>query len=511
VNRRVANKLFFFLLLIIAECIFLYYGWDVFSIVTAIAIVGAHLTLPVEYCSATVLALLPIQGYFDFPSTDISIRFVSILVILTILRSLLSMGRFDRYIAINRYIAIKKINLIVLVFFACLVVLAIPKPDRATLKALHDWIYMFSVMYMVLLTIRDISTVRLMLMALAYGAGFQALIGLAEVVLGKDIVFSILESPLGEHIVAGHSLKLSLPENSYNWIAGDRILSFGTFINNIEFSGFLASGIVLMWLMSSSKQFVRYRSKLIAGVWFQVLLILFAGKGTGWLTLCLVSIATVFLGFAMRTKKTNLKIFSSKAVIVSLVLFPLVVFFLEFSDTMQFIQARTEYLWNKEVANIAPDSRVDTWRYYLTLFAERPILGWGMYSSNNIGVPRVRYTPTDGYVTTRMPPESSYVGILAETGLVGGCAFMMFIVFIFNKAVKALRNPVRDPIYKELLFILTLVSLALLFMNMTVFALPGDHSATILFALFGMIVWLCCIRQTDHRILIEQAQDYERT
>jgi O-antigen ligase len=269
-------------------------------------------------------------------------------------------------------------------------------------------------------------------------------------------------------------LRDRLTDLSFNWILNERVLAFGTFINSIDFAIFLAAilTLVLALLIGEEQQGLPGHT-LILFVCALVLAValLQTLKGSGIIAL-VGGVATIALLYVPRLSPRLLALSAIGCIAASAVaaLFS--------SD----IASRVLFLVQREEGAFGTAGRVTTWLQLLGFLAQRPLFGFGLNNAPFL----LDASPSlsgGAFVLNLRGPESAYVAMLVETGIVGFAMLAWFIGGVFARVYRS----VQSARFSARTIGFGAAIIALLFGNLTVVGLTTDQNGMLLGALIGLI------------------------
>jgi O-antigen ligase len=356
-----------------------------------------------------------------------------------------------------------------LYLFAALVA-ALGAPNKYALK-IYDWLVVFTALFLTSQTARSSRTFLATIFILVAGGVIQAVLGLFEYAVGLDRVMRVLQTPIAEIFLQPNLLRERLPFLSFNWVTDGRVLPFGSFINAIDYSIFLAALTMLALTLALSRP-RRVESFIwLAGATVMTLALLFTFKASGFLAIVAGALALAIL-WAPRL--------SRRMVAVAAMLFLVATIFAAlFSNS---IVQRAAFLLQREQNQSLMTGRTQIWLRLMPAFMERPLFGYGLNNADVIAEPtRTLQNGVFGLISTA--PESSYVGTLVETGVIGFVALMSFFAMALKTAYRRARAGMDAPLFAGVFAALV----AILVGNLTVSGFTTDQNGMLMGVLIGLV------------------------
>ncbi|MEW5720122.1 MAG: O-antigen ligase family protein, partial [Chloroflexota bacterium] len=358
--------------------------------------------------------------------------------------------------------------------FAALIAVPTAINRYEALKGIYLWLPIFATAFVIGEIVRSERLVKQIVIGLI-GAGVgEAALGSIQTMLDAPRVIGILQLPVSSLVYQPNLLRDRLTDLSFNWLFDQRVLAFGTFINNIDYAIFLAAilSLVLALLLGEEHAGVRRHTflLLVCAILLTVALMQTL-KGSGILALA-GGIATIALLYAPRVSPRLLAL-GALGCVAALAIAAI------FSGD---IASRALFLVQREEGALSTAGRVTTWLQLLDFLAQRPLFGFGL---NNAPFLLDAAPSLNGgaFVLHLRAPESAYVAILVEMGLAG---FAMLALFIGVVVVRAYRNAQSARVPSRAIGLGAAV-IALLFGNLTVVGLTTDQNGMLLGALIGLI------------------------
>ena len=452
---------------------------SVATILVACVFGVAALILPLSWVALALAALIPLQLYFPFAGA-LNLRGALMFVAVAALRVFVvrAIGRDWRSLR-----SLPWIIPAALFIFAALVAAVTAFNRYEALKGIYLWLPIFATAF-VIGEIVHAEQLAEQIVVVLIGAGVgEALLGLIQTVFDVPRVISILQLPISSLVYQPNLLRDRLADLSFNWIFNERVLSFGTFINNIDYAIFLAAILTLVLaLLLGEEQTTANHRPLTASRYLPALILFISAillgaallqtiKGSGILALA-GGIGAIALLYAPRLSPRLLALgaLGCVAALIFAALF--------YGD----IAARVLFLAQREEGAISVAGRVTTWIQLLGFLAERPLFGFGLNNTTWL----LDWIPSlsgGAFVLNTATPESAYIAALVETGIVGFVALMLFVLVVLVRAyrnVQAARAPAFD-------IGLGAAVVAILCGSLTVVGLTTDQNGMLLGALIGLI------------------------
>ena len=313
-------------------------------------------------------------------------------------------------------------------------------------------------------------------------------------------------------------LRERLAEFSFNWLAGNRVLPFGTFINGIDYALFLAAmvGLASAWLMQVAggrRQEAGGGEQAAGGRWQEAggrrqaaggeqndclpptasrllltaycllsialigIALLLTYKGSGLLALAGAGAVLVWaLGVTRATASRLLPPASRFPPTASWLLAGVLLLGIVFFEPL--VQ-RGAFLIQRESSASYETGRLEIWGQALAALPQRPFFGFGLNNAGQLIAP-TQSLRGGTFIAVANAPESAYVATLVETGVIGFAALLWFIGAVLVRAYQRARA--------SLLYAGVLAAIvALLCGNLTVNGLTTDQNGLLLGVLVGMV------------------------
>jgi O-antigen ligase len=288
-------------------------------------------------------------------------------------------------------------------------------PGKVGIAGVYHWSLFFGA---VLLTVRYFDTgrsseiaARRLLTTVLVLVSFWCVVGIGQVVIGRDRIMSFLNSPFAAILYLPSLLRYKVAAMDFNWLSGHDVRPFGPFINSIEFGVFTAAGLSVAVALAVS------RSNLVPK-WLAVftgILALWANiaalKATGWLA-ALAALLAVFIALGGSVRRLA----GFAVIVTSVISLAIAVFHVRLQERVANLALRER----DPTAAIAAISRVAVWSHYFRVALEHPLTGSGPFTASTKGP--VHWTvlgETGVTLANRMPTENSYLTLAVETGIPG--------------------------------------------------------------------------------------------
>ncbi len=454
----------------------------------------AALILPLSWVALALAALIPLQIYFPFAGA-LNLRGALVFVAVAALRVFIvrvlrpdwqSAARPERGRRIGGLRSLPW--MIPAALFALAALVAVPTAINRyeALKGIYLWLPIVATAFVIGEIVRSEQLAKQIIVVLIAAGVGEAALGSLQTLLDVPRVIDILQMPISSLVYQPNMLRDRLTDLSFNWLFNQRVLAFGTFINNIDYAIFLAAILSLVIaLLLGEAQTADRRPPTASRITHHVLryagLSLFAAllavalmqtiKWSGMLALA-GGIATIALLYAPRVSPRLLAL-GALGCIVALALAAL------FSGD---IASRVLFLVQREEGAFATAGRVTTWLQLLGLLAQRPLFGFGLNNSPFL-LDAAPSLSGGAFVLNLRSPESAYVAVLVEMGLVGFAMLALFVGVVVGRAFRdaqSARAPARA-------IGLGAATIAILCGNLTVVGLTTDQNGMLLGALIGLI------------------------
>ncbi len=446
--------------------------------VTLIFFVAAFL-LPLPLVALTLAALIPLQIYFPFAGA-LSMRGALVFVVAATVRVL---GAQSWRAMLKRLRVLTWLAPAVLFMLAALAAVPTAVNHYSALKGLYDWLPIFATALVIGEIVRT-ERLRAQMIAVLIVAGVgEAILGALEAAASLPNVIAALQLPVSEIFFQPNLLHEKLFDVSFNWVLDNRVLPFGTFINDIDFAIFVAAVTVLvvgLLLGRRKSQFEAKPQLAMASLSFVILfgsagflgaVLLQTLKGSGAIALAggMIALGSIYLP----------RLSSRTLVVGGLVLIIAAVIAVPFSDA---IVQRVVFLVQREAGALSATGRTAIWLHLLANVPQRPWFGFGLNNALFL-VPILPSLNGGAFVFNLPTAESAYVAALVETGIVGCVGLLGFIAVVLGRAYRNARTatmPAREAgIFAALV--------AVFCGSLTVVGLTTDQNGLLLGVLIGLV------------------------
>lgn len=432
-------------------------------LITAVLLLAAitALTIPIRSLPVVVAALVPVQFYFFVPGTNFAAPAAFVFVAAAAARVLITRGMRGQVWIVPAA-----------VFLSVALVAAVGADNRyAAFKGIYEWLPIFACAFIVAQT-ADSKRTADWVIAILVGLGLlQSILGWVEYVVGLDRVIVWLTMPLSEFIFPPNLLRERLSDLSFNWNLGGRALPFGTFINGIDYAIFLAA----MTMLTLARGIAYAPSRKMV-LWFGVALVfgattLLTLKGSGLLALA-GGLGVLAIYVVPRLSRQTAAVVVMLGVIAVILVLPF----------LGVISDRVAFLVERELGDSRNPGRMSIWSSLLPTLVERPLFGFGM-NNTSASEQVLRTLKFGAFGTYPVSPESAYVQVLIEMGVLGFIALLIVFGMTLARAVKNIRAN-QDSI--PLVGILAAL-VALWAGNLTVSAFTTEQNGMLMGLLIGLV------------------------
>lgn len=465
------------------------------SLFLAVLILTVTMIPPLAWVGLTLLAVVPFQLYLSIPGTSFTLRGSVVFMVLAAFRVLIDRttrigvqpSADSTFAATTRESWWKAaVGLFILAATAA----ALTAPSRyLALKGVMDWASVFGVALVMSEIVRSERTLKSLVgIVIAVGV-VQALVGLAQYAMGLEAVLTILRLPISSLFYLPDLLREKLVDGSFNWIVFNRATPFGTFINGIDFAIYAAAvlSLVLALLLEREPSHMPPRSSqirlglLIVSALLVATALFLTLKGTGLVALGggLAALASCYLALRNRQPETWRRLSRRAAALAPVAVIVAAFLLLPFADV---VWQRAQFLVLRELGTFGTAGRTEIWASLFQSFVERPVFGFGLNNAVLLAEP-MRTLQGGAFTFNPTNPESLYVTLLIETGVVGLAALLGLIGMVL---VRAYRNAQQSPAAAAYVGILAAIA-ALLFGNLTVSGLIADQNGMLFGAFVGMV------------------------
>jgi O-antigen ligase len=349
----------------------------------------------------------------------------------------------------------------------------------AAFKGIYDWLPIFATAFVVGETTRGMWRARIVKALVMVGVA-EALLGWIQTWFTPSQIAEILQMGVSAWSYQPNLLRERLAEFSFNWILGNRVLPFGTFINGIDYALFLAAifALGLGLLVSGFKLQVsslRITHHVLRFTFYVLALALIALvllqtlKGSGLLAFAGAIAMWVWL-YGARLRPSQM-LFIVIIGVVALLLLGAMFF--------EPLTQRATFLLQRETAESYETGRLEVWRQLVAALPQRPLFGFGLNNAGQFIAP-TQSLRGGTFTIAFSSPESAYVATLVETGVIGFVFLLWFLGAVLVRAYRRARHSTLD------VGILAAI-VALLCGNLTVAALTTDQNAVLLGVLIGLV------------------------
>ena len=448
----------------------------------------AALILPLSWVALGLAALIPLQIYFPFAGA-LNLRGALVFSSAAALRVFVTLlARSSRQSMLGSLRSLPWLIPAALFVFAALAAVPTALNRYEALKGIYLWLPVFAVAFVFGEIVRSERLVeRIIIVLIAAGVG-EAALGSIQTLLDVPRVLSLLQLPVSSLVYQPNLLRDRLADLSFNWLFNQRVLAFGTFINNIDYAIFLAAILTLVLalllgeepttnahpthpaIQRSNYPTIKTLVLVICAILLAVALMQTL-KWSGILALA-GGVGTIVL-LSSRRLSSRLVWLGALGGAAALAIAAL------FSGD---IASRVLFLVQREGGAFSTAGRVTTWLHLLGFLAQRPLFGFGLNNAPFL----LDASPSlsgGAFVLNLSGPESAYVAILAETGIAGFAMLAVFFAVILTRAYRNLQSTQ----WTARAIGLGSAVVAILFGNLTVVGLTTDQNGMLLGALIGLI------------------------
>jgi O-antigen ligase len=436
--------------------------------------------LPLNWVALALAALIPLQIYFPFAG-GLNLRGAFVFVAAAVLRVLIA-----RVIERDGRSALSSLRSLHWLFPAALFIVAafissLTAPNRyVALRGIYDWLPLFATAFVIgeiVQTERMVRQVSNVLIAIGVG---EALLGLAQAILDLPRVLNFLRLPFNTLVYQPSLLHERLEGLSFNWILYDRVLPFGTFINNIDYAIFLAAvlSLALARLLNMRRSTASHtpdQGSRVTNYVLQIALIaLFSVtllqtlKGSGILALA-GGVGTIGILSIRRMSPRGILLGALGAIVA-------LAFAAPFYDMLA---QRFLFVIQRELGALSGTGRLAIWAQLLAHVLERPWFGWGLHNGGLLTEP-IPVLIGGAFAYQSAAPESAYVAVLVETGVIGFGALTLFIAVVLTRAYRVGSQ-------SEFALGISAAIVAILFGSLTLVGLTTDQNGMWLGMLIGLV------------------------
>ncbi len=444
------------------------------TMLVALCFVVAAWCLPLSLVALALAALTPAQLYFAFAGT-FNLRGALLFVFAAALRVLVTQNWRARL----RDGDWRTASIAAAIFLGAATSAAITAPNRyLALKGIYDWLPIFASAFVIGIVVRTPRLARQIVIVLIGAGVIEAWLGLAETALGLPRVLAALRSPFSELFFQPNLLRERIEQVAFNWIAFDRVLPFGTFINGIDFAIYMAALLALViGLLVGQTQPAKSKIRIATFLTLAACAILFGGallqtlKGSGLIALTGGLLALGGLSLPRWSPRTL-----ALGVLVGVVALALAA---PFYDA---IATRVIFLIQRETGIVTTSGRAAIWAHLLGYVPARAWFGWGLNNTALLVEP-LPSLMAGTFVFNTPTAESAYVAVLVETGVIGFVGLMTFLALALARAWRSARRA-ETPAW---VIGVGAAIVALLCGSLTVVGLVTEQNGMLLGLLIGLI------------------------
>jgi len=462
--------------------------------------------LPRAWLGIVLIALIPLEFYFPI-TASFYLRGALVFVLAATLRVVIFRPSFF-------VLRPPSWLLPAALFLAIAFIAALGASNRyAALKGIYDYLPIFAAAFVIGEMMRP-QWLKRFLIALVTVGVLEVLLGLLQTRFTPTQIAEMLQFGVSEWFYQPNLLRERLADFSFNWILGNRVLPFGTFINGIDYALFLAAMVglgVAWWLeaMTVDRRPPTAASSLSTdahsvGITYHVSRIAyhtfwligslahwFIGSLAHWFipTICLALISIALLltykgsgllalagaGAVLVWRVGTTRITAYRLFLIVYCVMILLVSVIFFEPIIQ----RGAFLIRREAGASYETGRLEIWSQAIVALPQRPLFGFGLNNAGQLIAP-TQSLRGGTFIAVSNSPESAYVAMLVETGIVGFAAWLWFIGAILVRAYQRARASM---LYAGVLAAIV----ALLCGNLTVSALTTDQNGLLLGVLIGMV------------------------
>jgi O-antigen ligase len=376
---------------------------ELLAMLAVVVAAGLVAALNLRLALYAIVFLIPWQIYLvNWPNSTYTFRFVDILIGFTLGVTLL---KFPKSMKLMR----TRWMLPLWGFLILAVGSGFVNGDvYETSKFLGDWGPSVA-FYWLLLAWGDMLNREKLLKVFLFSFVLQAALGILQTVIGDpQLILSFLRSPGGELFFDRDLLAVRAYNESLNFIWGDRVYAFGTYLGASGLGLALALASTILW------SFV-IRSRRLFGSWDLYLAILLNAaclltlKRSGWLALVAGMFVMIILAWGSKAFKRPRFV-----AVISLVIIGAGVFVYLHGDIIS-DRVTDQIGWQF--------GRENTWPVYFNLFTRHPFFGYGPgypLGSQAIGLSAFDYG---------LGPDNTYLHIALTAGIPGLLSFLWLVAY----------------------------------------------------------------------------------
>lgn len=435
--------------------------WIFFAIGGAVAAIA----LPLTKIVGLIFVLLPFQLFLpliDAPTISLAEALVVIAFCKFLIQLLLDQRRLVPT-SLDKLILIIIMTVILSFFFS--------PSFNSSLKGTILLAIFFMIYYLVTNTATTKVRVYTLINYLLAGGIAQSAIGLLQFLGGEKAAWGFLLSPLAPWLYHPDRLAQKVWAEDTNFLMFGRYFPFGTFVNSIDYAVYLAmiSGLSISLTLclppSRSRKIKGLTSIILVGMTALTL------KGTGWVALIA---GLIFIALLRLANVTSIIVIGGIILAMGMV-----------TGLYEISQQRVGFFLSPEGSLIR---RLPIWKHYLQVFAERPIIGHGFYTSLLFAPLHSTYQ-RGVRVTVSCPTENFYVALLVEVGLIGLITFVCVFIQVVKTALQSYRRS-RVPELRGVALGIGAASVALAAGNFTANIQMGEQISLLFWSIAGLAVAL---------------------
>ena len=249
-----------------------------------------------------------------------------------------------------------------------------------------------------------------------------------------------------------------------------------------RYFGFMGDGVA--WLISFTAIYFIVRGKYFVALFNIIALLQTQSRGA-----LIVFLSAILLFMIFCPNKIG-KNFLIKLGIVAFFIFALSLFQEELSDILdRFLDT-----------NITDNDRTRTIKYTFDIFTMNPLTGSG-YDAHHYAYEKSGFSNMASGSELWQTTSSTWVQILADSGLIGFVPFSVYVFLVLRKALRTIRTHASGPEYHALVGLSVWLIAFLLLNHSAAWLLPGSLLSPIVFASAGIVVgskiWLRRQRSGD--------------
>lgn len=359
-------------------------------------------------------------------------------------------------------------------------------------KGIYDWLPIFAAVFVIGETTRGVWRAYIVKVLVIVGVA-EALLGWIQTWFTSSQIAEMLQASVSQWFIQPNLVRERLADFSFNWVLGNRVLPFGTFINSIDYALFLAAIGALGIALTADRQpptvagDTQYTSR---HTLFRSTLSRSALSRSTLYTLPLALIGLVLLqtfkasallaligGGAVWLLAYGTRLRASQMVFLVTMGIGLVILLgaISFEPLVQ----RATFVLQRETLESYETGRLEIWGQLFAALPQRPLFGFGLNNAGSLIAP-TQSLHGGTFIAVINSPESAYVAMLVETGIIGFVCLLWFFGATLVRAFQRARDSTLD------VGVLAAI-VALLCGNLTVSALTTDQNGLLLGVLVGMV------------------------